>query len=252
MIKSFLLALQFLTILPVEVGKIDEQKLARSAIFFPLVGILLGWLLISINNILSALNFPQLCVDIIIVVALIILTAGIHLDGLSDTFDGLFSGKDKEGMLAIMRDSHAGVMGILAIISVVLLKIALLYSISAALKPLALLLICVLSRWSMVFYMFLFPYARQEGKAKTFVRGMNREIFILATLIALVSVWLVWNLKGIFILFIAAAFTWAFGKIVRDKIGGLTGDTVGALNEIMEVTLLLSICLTKGMRVWIG
>lgn len=249
MIKSFLLAVQFLTALPIKIKQFDESKLAQSLIFFPLVGILLGTILIWINNVLYSLNFQEFSLDIIIVIALIALTGGLHLDGLSDTFDGISSGKNKEETLAIMRDSHAGVMGISSVISIILLKIALLYSINAELKPIALLLMCVSGRWSMVFSMFLFPYARPEGKARAFIRGMNSKIFFFATLIAIACVYLIWNAKGLLILIIIACFTWIFGRIIRNKIGGITGDTIGATNEIMETVALLGVCLTKGMRI---
>jgi len=99
MLKSFLLAIQFLTVFPIKVSQINENKLAQSAIFFPLVGLLLGGFLIGVNNILYALNLQRLSIDIIIVISLVILTGGIHLDGLSDTLDGLLSRKAKDETL---------------------------------------------------------------------------------------------------------------------------------------------------------
>ncbi|MEW6171180.1 MAG: adenosylcobinamide-GDP ribazoletransferase, partial [Candidatus Omnitrophota bacterium] len=192
--KSFLAALQFLTIIPIKIKNIEGNHLSRSLIYFPAVGLILGLILLGINKLLLFLNFAEFSLSIILVVSLIILTGGIHLDGLSDTFDALLSRKNKEEMLKIMRDSHVGVMGTLSIISVLLLKISFLYSIGISLKPISLILMCLLSKWGMVFSMYLFPYAREEGKAKVFIAGINLKIFILSSLIMLIPTFFIWNL----------------------------------------------------------
>jgi len=245
--KSFLSALQFLTIIPVRINHINDKKIAQSMRYFPLVGLLLGLILVGINYLLCTLNFPCLSIDIILVVSIIFLTGGMHLDGLSDTADAFFSRKSKEELLEIMRDSHVGVMGILSIASIILLKIALLYSIEPSLKWIALLLMCILSRWSLVFAMYLFPYARQEGKAKVFMQGINLKIFILASLITLACVISAWKIKGVFIWGIIALSAYIIGKYVNHKIHGITGDTLGATNELIEVITLFSICILQGV-----
>jgi len=243
--KSFLLALQFLTIIPVKIKYFDDKKLSQSMIYFPFVGLLLGLVLAGIGYLLCALNFQRFPIEIILIVSLIILTGGIHLDGLADTFDAFSSRKTEEEMLKIMRDSHIGVMGVLSLACIILLKIAFLYSISAPLKTVSLLLMCTLSRWSLVLAMFLFPYARNEGKAKAFIQGMNLKIFILSTIIALVCAFMIWQLKGLFIITIAAASAYITGKFINNKIGGITGDTLGAINELTEVIILFSICVIE-------
>jgi len=249
--KVFLLALQFLTIIPVKIEKVKEADIAASMVCFPFVGLLLGFLLAGINNLLLSLKFEELAVSIILIVSLIIFTGGLHLDGLSDTADALFSGKDKEKRLEIMRDSHAGVMGILSLICVILLKIVFLSSINTSLKIVSLILMCTLSRWSLVFLMFLFPYARQEGKAKVFIEKANFKIFVLATMIALVCSVITWQLKGLFIIAITSISAYAIGKFITNKIGGITGDTLGAINELTEVIILLSICILERTNSWI-
>jgi len=241
--KSLLLAIQFLTIIPVKVSDFDEKKLGRTVVYFPLVGLLLGLILLGANNIALFLGFEQWAISIILVVLLIILTGGLHLDGLADTSDALLSGKNKSKMLEIMRDSYIGAMGVLSLISVILLKAAFLSSINAKLIIPSLLLMCILSRWSMVMLMFLFPYVRQEGKATAFIRGINLKAFILSTLIALFCVLLIWNLMGIALMLIAAVNAYLFGIFTKKKIGGITGDTIGAANELIEVVILLAICI---------
>lgn len=214
----FLLALQFLTIIPLKIKDVKEDKLSKAMIYFPLAGLLLSLILVGINYLSLFLNFAQITSNIILVVSLIILTGGLHLDGLSDTADAIFSRKNKEEMLEIMRDSHIGVMGVLSLISILLLKIGFLSSISISAKTIALILMCVLSRWSLVFSMYLFPYARQEGKAGVFMRGINLKIFILASLFTLACVITAWKIKGLFIWGIVALSAYIIGKYINHQI----------------------------------
>lgn len=239
--KKFLLALQFLTIIPVKMKNIKEGDLSSSVIYFPLIGLLLGLLLVGINKVLLVLNFDQLIANIILVISLILLTGGIHMDGVADTADAFLSRKNKEEMLVIMRDSHIGSMGVLSLISIILLKVAFLSCASIQSKTAPLLLMCVLSRWSMVFAMLLFPYARQEGKAKLLMSGINFKIFTLSTIIALACAFAIWKLKGVLVFMVIAAASYIAGRFINRKIGGISGDTLGALSESNEIIVLLSI-----------
>ncbi|MCX5703943.1 MAG: adenosylcobinamide-GDP ribazoletransferase [Candidatus Omnitrophica bacterium] len=243
MITAFLSAVQFLTVVPLKIKDTGEKRMAGSLVYFPLVGLLIGLSLAGINNLLFFLNFNIFAISIITVVALIVITGGLHLDGLCDTADAFLSSKPKEEMLNIMRDPHTGVMGILSLISIILLKISFLSSINIPLRPTALVLMCVLSRWSAVWTMFLFPYARQEGKAKVFIQGMNLKIFMLSSIAALILAFVIWGLRGLLALFIIAACSYLSGKIITRRIGGLTGDTLGANIELTEIIVLLIVCI---------
>lgn len=239
--KSLLLAVQFLTSIPIKIKTVKDTDLARSVIYYPLVGLLLGCLLNGINYLLAFFNIENFLSSVILVILLIILTAGLHLDGLSDTMDAFLSRKSKFEMLEIMRDSHAGAMGVISIVSVILLEIALINTIGSSLKPIALFLMCILSRWAMVFLMFLFPYARLEGKAKIFMDGINLNKFILASLVTVLFAFLIWGLKGLGLFAIVILISGAFGKYINRKINGITGDTLGATNELIEVATLIAI-----------
>jgi len=239
---SFLLALQFLTIVPLKINDVSEKKIAWAMVFFPLVGLILGLTLSGINALLLILNFPALAVNIILVVALIAITGGMHMDGLSDTSDAFLSGKPRDEMLAIMRDSHIGVMGVLSIVSVILLKVGLLISVAAPLKIIALILACVLSRWSSALAIFLFPYARKDGKARIFTEGMNLNIFALSSIMVILFAFAIWRLKGMFALLIVAGCVYLGGRFSNRKIGGITGDTLGAAIELTEVVTLFIVC----------
>ncbi len=243
--KNLLLALQFLTIIPVKIKGIGKGSLAKSLIYFPLIGLLLGIALAVVNNLLQNLSFPEFSINIILVVLLMILTGGIHLDGLADSADAFLSRKNEDEMLAIMRDSHIGVMGVLALISVVLLKIAFLSSIGISSKIAALILICVLSRWSMVFAIFLFPYARKEGKAKVFFEGINLKIFVVAAIITSVLAFAAWKVKGLKVFTAVSIKSYTIQRFVNNKINGITGDTLGALCELNEAAALLLIIILR-------
>lgn len=238
--KSFLLALQFLTIIPLKLENFKEQDLAESSKYFPLIGLLLGLILAGANRLFLLLNFEPISVNIIIIVLLVALTGGLHLDGLADTADALLSRKDRAEMLRIMRDPHIGVMGVLGLLCIILLKIAFFSSIDGSLKTTALLLMCSTGRWAMVLSMFLSAYVRREGKAKVFVQGMNHKIFISATMFTLAICIFMYQLKGLIILLISALLAFAVNRFLNSKIAGVSGDTLGAVNEVLELAILIS------------
>lgn len=243
--KSFLLALQFLTIAPIRIKKIMPGEMARAAAYFPVVGLLLGLVLWTASHLLSLARLDPFASNIILVVLLIILTGGLHLDGLSDASDALFSGNDRTEMLRIMRDPNVGAMGVLAIVSILMLKIALISSMLLHTKGIAIVLMCVLARWSMSFSVFAFPYAREDGKAKPFIDGMDRKIFCISTFIALVIVLIISRAAGLVMLGITAALAYLANSFIKKKIGGITGDTIGAVSELIEVAVLFSIVILE-------
>lgn len=243
--KSLLLALQFLTVIPLKIKAANEAEISRAQIYFPAVGLILGLILGLVNIFLSVLEFPQFAINIILVALLAILTGGLHLDGLADTADALLSGKDKDGMLSIMRDAHIGAMGVISLICIMLLKIAFLSSLNMQSKIMPLVLMCILSRWALVFVIFLFPYARQEGKAKVFKEGASLKITALSTVITLVLVLLAGQLKGLLVFAAVAPTAYLTAKAISRKFDGLTGDTLGAINEITELTVLFCLCILE-------
>lgn len=234
-------ALQFLTILRFKKeGLINAESLGSSWVYFPLVGAFLGLVLITLDKILFPL-LPATLLSLILVFTLIILSGAMHIDGLADTLDALFSGKGKEGMLSIMREVHKGTFGVLGIIAAVLFKVALLSSIPLHLRALSLLLMTVLSRYSMGLAIAFFPYARSEGKAKVFFEQKGLKAFMLSTIITLLILALIARFVSLIILFSVVIFTSSVSLIVKRKIGGLTGDGLGALSELNELLVLLSI-----------
>lgn len=249
--KKILAALQFLTIFPIGTQTTDKKDLGPALIYFPVIGIFIGLILAATAVILQSLGFRELPLSIMVILALTAITGGLHLDGLADTTDGLYGRKEKNDILGIMRDPHIGTIGVLAIVSALLLKIAFFYSLTDGLKIPALFLMCLLSRWTMVMLIYLFPYAREEGKAKAFIDGVDLKIFGIATVITVISAGLIWRGKGLIAWIITAVIAFLIGKLIAKKIGGITGDVLGATNEIVEVICLFTMCVLGGTRLWL-
>jgi adenosylcobinamide-GDP ribazoletransferase len=171
---------------------------------------------------------------------LIWLTGGIHIDGFGDTIDGLAGGKTKEEILNIMKDSHIGVMGVLGIISLLSLKLCFLCEIPEQLKNHTLLLMPLMGRWSIVIGCCLAPYARVEGTGKAFVTYVGAKELFIGTAITIVVTLLLIGWQGMLLTFIIPLFALIWIKYLRMKIGGITGDTLGALCEVSEIITLLS------------
>lgn len=246
--KSLLAAIQFLTITPLK-SQDSDKHLPSAMAWFPVVGLLLGLTLTGLSLILGTLNLNGLLVNTVLVVTLIIMTGGLHLDGLADTSDAILSGKSREDMLVIMRDPHIGTMGVLSLISMLLLKISLLSSIDAPWKIPALILMCVFSRWAMSLLILLFPYARQEGKAMIFIEGKSLRNFAIATAITSAIAVITMSLNGLAIFAIAALSAYVIGRTISAKLGGVTGDVLGATNELVEVVILISVCILSKLPI---
>ncbi|MGM0446341.1 MAG: adenosylcobinamide-GDP ribazoletransferase [Bacillota bacterium] len=237
--NSFLIALQFITTLPVK-GKLDysEKNIASSMLYYPLVGTIIGIILVVINLILSKI-LPDLVVNILLIITWITLTGGIHLDGLSDSFDGLFGGKDKQRILDIMHDSTVGVYGVLALVLIILLKLTLLIELPLQVKNMILITVPTISRFSMILAVYLFPYARKEGFGKAYNLYLTKKHVLAASLwtLFLAAVLLFW--QGLVLMIVAFFSVLIIGKYITNRIDGLTGDNYGAINEIIEVVILL-------------
>ena len=237
---GFWTALKFLTIFPAPLRQeIDTKGFGQSLTYFPLVGLMLGVILLGLNYGLM-LIFPPLVVNALIIIALVILTGAHHLDGLMDTFDGCIAGKSKEERLAIMSDSKVGTFGIVAAFLVLLLKYASLSS--APILP-ALLLMPTLSRWIMVSAIFTFPYAKNSGMGLAFKQGAKWQRLTIATVIALVVTVTILKLWALALIAALWLFIFGIASYFRSRLGGLTGDVYGAINEISEVLVLLLVIL---------
>jgi len=233
---GFWTALQFLTIFPTPLRRaISAEDFGQSLAYFPLVGLVLGALLLGLYYGL-ALVLPLSVVSAMLIIALVILTGVHHLDGFVDTCDGVVAGKSREERLAIMSDTRVGAFGIAGIALLLLLKYV---SLSSVPMLTALLLMPTLSRWAIVSTIFTFPYARESGMGLHFKQGATWQRFIVATVIALAVAVILLNWWGLVLM--AALWLIIFGvaSYLRSRLGGLTGDNYGAINELAEVLVLL-------------
>ena len=258
--KGFLLLLSFMTRIPIPKTDYDEEKLGKSMKYFPVVGIIIGFILlffcIIFNFILKNISYSAILPLMIIVVILtdLITTGALHLDGLADTFDGIFSYRSKHKMLEIMKDSRLGSNGALALILYFLLKFILLFSLIIESREGAVYAIMtypVVARFCSVVSCASSPYARGSGMGKTFVDNTKTDGLVVATVLTLLytiglllmpSMFyhdyssLKYVMQPIFLIIVIVAlsglFAYAFSKLIERKIGGITGDTLGALLEI--------------------
>ncbi len=263
-------AFQFLTRLPVPV-KLDynDALFRRSVVFYPLVGLVLG-LIAAAAGLLMASVLPPLPAAALLLGIWVLLTGALHLDGLMDTADGILSHRSREKMLEIMKDSRVGAMGVIAGVLVLLLKWSLLTELLSAAATggqgkqwLLLALVPLWSRWYMVAAIACWPYARQTGSGMGgFFRGVGAGHAAASGLVALLLSlgvaaageafgWLplpFWHMVGIVVMLLAVTMTAGvvMSVSIHRKLGGLTGDTYGAMNELLEAALLLALVLIKG------
>jgi adenosylcobinamide-GDP ribazoletransferase len=202
--------------------------------------LVLGSILVLVNFLLEPFASPTL-LSVIIVGLLAFMTRGLHLDGVGDTFDGLGAGGDPERMLSIMDDSRTGVFGLVAIVLVLLLKIHALESIDLD-RWRALLVALILGRWSMVLLAYRANAAR-PGLGARLVNQLQTKHFVIATFLTLVLVVMVWRLNAIVMMAWVAIFTIASKRYLHRRLGGVTGDTCGAVGELSETSVMVFLAL---------
>jgi len=242
MIAKFFAALRFLTIIPVP-GHLggEAEDLADSLIYFPVVGVVIGSCLAAIGWLLWPL-LPALPAAAVMVFLLLAISGGFHLDGLADSADGLFSARPREQILVIMRDSHIGSMGVVALIMVLIMKTAALASLPQAQAAGALFLMPIAGRCLMIFMMALLPYVRgPEGKAALFYEkaSQQKKIVYLTGALLYSGCWYGGGGAGLAAGTAAVLVMLAFAALCRNKIGGATGDTLGATCELTETVVAL-------------
>jgi adenosylcobinamide-GDP ribazoletransferase len=242
-VRSFLIALQFLTVAPWfhSLQPVPEE-IGRASSFFPLVGFLLGGILVSINW-LVAPHVPAEILSLTLVTILAVLSRALHLDGLADTFDGLGAGGDRERILAVMDDSRTGVFGVLAVVLVIAFKQRALASMSDG-RWQALLVAPVLARWAMVIAAYKARPAR-EGLGAIVITHMRRQDLLLATIIALTVVLLFSKTTGLWIFIVVLLFSLGCKKYLLRRLGCMTGDTFGAVGELSETSALVLFALAQ-------
>jgi cobalamin 5'-phosphate synthase/cobalamin synthase len=243
-ISELLLAIGFLTRLPSgSQHATSAREVARAARWFPLVGALLGAIAVASFWIFRPL-FPPTVTAVLIVAIDAAVTGAMHFDGLADTADGFGGGRTVGDMLRIMRDHTIGSYGAVAVATAIALKVSAITALaSGKFAVAALFLAPVLGRWSAVLLSASEVYARPpehdgSGAAGAPVRFIGRRELIVTTVTA-VAFAAAARWYAVAALFLVAAFSVAWGRYCRRRIGGVTGDTLGAAIEISECLVLL-------------
>ena len=236
---DLLVALQFLTILPVK-RNFSSAQMGRATAYFPVVGLIIGAILLGLHYLLDFL-LPGGIVNALLLAALVVLSGGLHLDGLADTIDGLAGHRTPERRLEIMHDSRIGGIGAVGLFLFLIVEYVALNSIPGRWMPFTLLLAPTVSRWAMVDAIFTYPYARPEGLGKAFKQGVSWIELLIASLVTMALAGILFQIAGLVVL--AAVFIIINGAALyfKRQLGGLTGDTYGAVNEIALITVLLTI-----------
>ncbi len=233
--KPLLAAFRFLTILPLGRSPDRPEDLAGSVLFFPLVGLFIGIAALAADSLAMAF-LPSLPAAVCTVLVLIVFSGGLHMDGLADTADGFGSARPRDKVLEIMRDSRIGTMGVVAVVAAILMKVAFLDAVPVSLRAQAVLLMPVAGRAALLWSMAWLPYARPEGGLATAFRRKGSSVNAIWALVFLLACgagvggWPGAAAAGAVLVVIAG---WLM--VCRRKIGGFTGDTLGASCEIAEI-----------------
>jgi len=233
-VKGLLAALGFLTSIPLP--RSCRGDLAAAPPYFPLAGALLGMVLAAVYGLGDALvgrGFAAAAA----VCALAALTGGIHLDGLADTFDALGSGRDR--MLEVMRDPHIGTFGVVAVGCMLILKFSLLLKLPQG-GWRTLVLFPALGRMGLLVPLCSLPYLRGEGKVSPFLPP-QRGTFLRGLLFTAVLGALLYGLRGLLALSLVLGFCYLLSSLFRMRLGGMTGDVLGATVEMAEVVALVGL-----------
>jgi adenosylcobinamide-GDP ribazoletransferase len=241
--NSFLVALRFLTILPVGAAiRVENGLFIRSSKYYPLAGLVIGGLVWGFQR-LASMAFTTEPVAGLLIAFWVVLTGALHLDGLGDTLDGCYGGRTPADRLRIMKDVHLGTMGVAGIVLLLIIKLVVLKELLLSPARLIFLnLIPLAARWTPVFLAAFWPYARPEGGlGQGLVQEMGKKELFWATIFAWgitigVAGWLGLGLMAVHLIW-SLLCGWFFFR----KLGGVTGDTMGATIETSELLGILFI-----------
>lgn len=236
MIRPFLVAVQFLTRLPVPLRRPpSEADIGRSVLWYPLIGLLIGALLAALQWVLQSVDASLTAAMLLTV--WVVCTGALHLDGLADSADAWIGGLgDREKTLTIMKDPTCGPVGVVSIVLLLMVKFA---SVQTVHSPLPLLLAPLLARTALPLLVFSTPYARTAGLGSPLARHLPRRATVLVVAITLASVLLAAPIEGLAALTCGGLAFICLRTWMVARLGGWTGDTAGALVELLETGILV-------------
>ncbi|WPN56388.1 adenosylcobinamide-GDP ribazoletransferase [Pseudomonas sp. P9_31] len=240
---AFWIALQFLSSLPIRLpGMPTPEELGRSLLFYPLVGLLFGATLWALNWLL--LGTPLLLHAALLLSVWVLLSGALHLDGLADSADAWLGGYgDRERTLTIMKDPRSGPIAVVTLVLVLLLKFAALLALIEQQHSVVLIIVPLIGRGALLGLFLTTPYVRPGGLGQALADHLPRLVGRQVLAISAVACVLIAGLSGVWALVLAiVVFVWLRQVMLR-RLGGTTGDTAGALLELLEVALLVGLVL---------
>jgi adenosylcobinamide-GDP ribazoletransferase len=227
-------AVGFLTVVPVRLRARQPGDLARGAVWFPVVGLALGALLLAAHSVFRAHWGPALSAGLVVALWAA-LTGGLHLDGLADSADGLLASAPPERRLEILRDPRRGSFAMVALSLTLILKTAALAEVPQPAAPL--LLGPALARW-LLLILARRPRARREGMAVELAAGLTGPTILIAAPAPVLAA-IAGGARGLLGLLASGGVVWAIGAAARKRLGGITGDVLGLSVEAVELAVLL-------------
>ena len=239
---DFVSALQFLTRIPVPVSSHDDDTLARSAKFFPAIGLVVGGSAGLLYLFIDA-HLPKLVTSTFVVAYLVCVTGCLHEDGLADVADGFGGGWNREGILTILRDSRIGSYGGAALVLSLGMRTVLLSSLSRAQVLPLIVSAHVLCRWSVLPLSYFLPAARvspdgtSNGQGARVAKHTSLGTLIFSTVFSWVCCGALLRWNSVPPILAANAVTVLSGLYYKRRIGGVTGDCFGATNQLTEIAV---------------
>ncbi len=230
-------AFGLMTTLPVRLpDDWSEGDSGRASVWYPFVGLVVGALTWFVWK-GAMFAFPPLVAGILALLVWVVLTGGLHLDGLADCCDGLLASTSVERRLEIMKDPHVGAFGVISLVLILLLKAAALSSFTSA-TSFGILLAASLARWC-ILLAGLLPMARPSGMGADFKLGFQRAFILWGSIIPL-AIAILLGMRGILSTLVGVGAAGLVLRLAKSRIGGVTGDVFGMVVEIVEATVLLA------------
>lgn len=249
---DFLTALQFLTRIKLaRQDRLDDNSFARSVTFFPFVGCVIGLVLLALLILLMNAHVPASVTAALLIVFEILLTGGLTCDGYMDTADGVFSGRSRERMLEIMKDSCVGSNGVIAFACMLLIKYTVYLELSPMYLGMALLIMPTITRGLMVFNIRNYKYARESGIGGMFVNNGQKQAGVVLSVCCIILLMFFAefidiqpsNLDIALPLIVVVIYNYLAANYLSKVLGGLTGDTYGFLAESGSLVYLITLCI---------
>lgn len=246
--RSFIIALQFLSRLPTPaLSNVEDRDMGRSLFYYPLVGLVLGLLLLLVSVLLGQV-LPATAASLqaaLVLAVWVLLTGALHLDGLADSADAWLGGHgDRQRSLEIMKDPRCGPAAVVILVLLLLLKFAALEQLLQAQNHLSLVVAPLMARASLLLLFQTTPYVREQGLGSLLAQYYDNGVggVILTGVVLALLVLLGW--QGVVIVLLMIFIFLALRYLMLQRLGGFTGDTAGAQVEVMEMTVLAGMLLS--------